>query len=410
MTAPFLRLTREFVFLTLIIFTFGGEAEGRLWTDRKGYAEEADLVKFDGKNATVRLKDGTEVTFGIDQLSDADQKFLLKSYVPEKPKPAPEEEGGYFNWDDPWPRTAEVKDVEITVEKEDVETKKFIYTSNHFRFICDVRLTGSVVSTFAKMFEASHEFCRVIPLTFRREVISDEKFDVRLFETKAGYVKAGGPPASAGVFISGRGKNYVMVPLVSLGVQKFGSGYRRDREKDDSTLVHEIVHQLSPACYFQPGARGWFSEGIAEYISNTPYRSGRFRIANNFDEVTDYFSAFGKDGRGGRNLGEEFTAPALKNFMTMPYGEFVANANFNYGLGLALVTYFIHLEGEGDAALLKKFLAKLHEKKRIRSPQDQKEVLDILLNGRTWEELQDDISKGWRRKGIKISFRESRTQ
>jgi len=30
--------------------------------------------------------------------------------------------------------------------------------------------------------------------------------------------------------------------------------------------------------YYAPSARGWFSEGMAEYIAVTPYRSGKFSV------------------------------------------------------------------------------------------------------------------------------------
>ncbi len=406
MKAPSLFYPAFFAFYALLSI---GTLSARTWTSTAGHSEEGKLVKFDGKNVTVLLTDRTEASFPFDMLSQPDQEFLKKNHPPEIPKKAPTTETNPFNWDDPWPAAAFVKDTEITVEKEDEENSKFIYTSNNFRFICDVRLTGSVVRTFAKMFEASHEYCRIVPLALTGGIKTNGKYDVRLFETKASYVAAGGPPASAGVFIRRGNQSWIMVPLISLGVQKFGSGYRRDRDKDDSTLVHEIVHQLTPNSYFEQGSRGWFSEGLAEYISNTPYRNGRFRISNNFDAITEYFSAYGKEGTGGRNLGKEFRAPALRDYMTMPYGKFTANANFNYGFGLCLTTYFLHLEGEGDGALIKTFLAKFHEKGRIRSKKDLQEVLDILLNGRTWEELQDDVSKKWKRKGIKITFGPSRS-
>lgn len=388
-------------FLSLITTSLSA----RTWTATGGHIAEGELVEFDGTTVTLLLTNGKNAQLPLSRLSEADQEFVKENHQVEKPLDKPTSSEDIFNWDDPWPDQAVIKDVEVIVESEDAENKKFIYASNHFRFTCDVRLTSSVVSTFAKMFEASHRYCDIIPLSFKHQRKSTEKFDVRLFEEKADYIKAGGPPSSAGVFLRRGKKSWIMIPLISLGVQKFGSGYRRDRDKSDSTLVHEIVHQLSPPAYFARGARGWFSEGFADYISQTPYRSGRFKVTNNFDYLTEYFSAFGKDGRRGRNLGKEISAPALQDFMSMSYQKFLSNSNFNYGFGLCITTYFIHLEGEGDASLLKTFLAKLHEKQRIQSDEELQELLEILLNGRTWEELQEDVQKKWRRKGIKITFR-----
>lgn len=395
-------LTSLLLLLAVLIPLTHLPLNARTWTSKSGHTENGDLKKFDGKSVTIRLEDGNHATFPLDSLSLTDQEFIKNNHTPPPNTPQPKK--NIFNWDDPWPDKAVVKDVEITVETEDVEKKEFVYTSNHFRFTCDVRLTSTVVSTFAKMFEATHQYCDLIPLSFKNDHEESDKYDIRLFEHKEDYIKAGGFPSSSGIFFRKGKKSWIMVPLVSLGVQKFGSGYRRDRDKDDSTLVHEIVHQLSPLAYSRTGTRGWFSEGFAEYVAQTPYRNGRFKIANNFDEIIEYFTAFGKDGTGGRNLGREFTAPALRDFLNMPYQEFLANSNFNYGLGLCITTYFLHLEGEGNASLLKAYLAKLRENYPIKTKEKLQEIQKILLNGRTWEELEKDITKKWRKKGIKITF------
>ena len=196
-----------------------------------------------------------------------------------------------------------------------------------------------------------------------------------------------------------------MVPLTSLGVRPVGSGYMRDRDKSDGTLIHEITHQLTPRNYYFAGARGWFSEGIAEYTTATPYRSGRFKVKTNFDDIVEYATAYGKKGTRGRALGEEIRAPSLKEYMLMSYSDFTSSrANFNYGFGLILTTYFLHMDGEGDAARMKGFLKELR-KMKWNDPPDA--ALEKLLDGRTFDELEEDVAKAWRRKGVKIHFAES---
>jgi hypothetical protein len=347
-----------------------------------------------------------------DRLIVEDQEFLKKRAV-EVQKAAAEKarfeaaekkrnEG--LNWDDPWPETIVFKeDPEIDVVMEDAEKNRFIYTSTNYRFTCDVRLSKSVVSTFADMFESTHNYCRALPLAITGGGMKGGKYDILLFETKESYVKAGGPPSSSGVFIGGR--NIVMVPLTSLGVRKVGSGYMRDRDRSDGTLIHELTHQLSPYVYYAKGARGWFSEGLAEYTTATPYRYGRFKVKNNFDDIKAYATAYGKKGSRGRALGEMINAPALRDYMLMSYADFTGSrANFNYGFGLIITTYFLHLDGEGDAARMKEFLKGLR-----RTPRggDTTKALDKLLDGRSWEELENDISEGWGRKGVDITFRGS---
>jgi hypothetical protein len=178
-----------------------------------------------------------------------------------------------------------------------------------------------------------------------------------------------------------------------------GSGYMLDRDVSNRTLVHELTHQLTPGPYFGPGAMGWFTEGIAEYVAATPYRQGRFKVKSNFDDIVAYATGYGKENDGGRALGQEIKAPPLKDYFQMPYSAFTGtDANLNYGLALMLTTYFLHLDGEGDAARMKAFL------KALRDGKQGQEAIDVLLDGRSYAEMEDAISKGWRRKGVRIGF------
>jgi len=188
-----------------------------------------------------------------------------------------------------------------------------------------------------------------------------------------------------------------MVPFESLGLVKRTSSWSVDYDKTNKTLPHEITHQLMDREYFAPGARGWFSEGIAEYIAATPYRSGKFTVNKAQSAIEQYVTGFAKD-RHGRNLGTEINAPDLEKFMMMSYRDFTANGNFNYGLGALLVTYFNHYDGDGDAKNVKNFLRALKEGKK------GEEALEALRAGRSFEELEEDIARGWRKRGVKINF------
>ena len=367
----------------------------RIWTADQGWTFEAEFVSATDKDIKVVLENGETLDIPLVRLTPMDRKWVEEALKKE-------EKEGLLNWDDTWPDIIEFEgDPNIEVEKEDTEANKFVYSSENYRFICDVRLSKSVVGTFADMFEATRLFCQAVPLAMDGGKKVDGKYVIILFETKESYFKAGGPVGSVGVFFGG--SNVVMVPLSSLGVRKVGSGYMRDRDKNDNTLIHELTHQLTPGFYYRPGLRGWFTEGIAEYVASTPYSYGRFRVGGNIDEIVDYATAHGDGGKGGRALGKEIKGPPLEQFMMMPYSEFAgARANFNYGFGLLMTTYFFHLDGDGDAARLKAAL-KIVRGQRSRADGPQK-ILAALLDGRTFAELEEDISEEWRRKGVKISF------
>jgi len=383
----------------------------RTWTDKQGRTIEATLVDSNDSEVTLQLDANSKIVkLPLSRLSAEDLKFLGKdpANVPDvkpapgrkelPPKPGPAPAGDGINFDAPWPQSVRFDaDPQIQTVTEDKEAKRFVYESANYRFVCNVRLSQSVVKGFAVMFESTYNYCRALPLAISGGEKTEGKYLILLFETKEEYVKAGGPPTSAGVYMPA--KNTVMVPLTSLGVRPVGSGYMLDRDKTNGTLIHELTHQLTPGPYYSRGAMGWFSEGIAEYTTATPYRSGVFKVKSNFDDIVAYATGYGKDDTRGRALGEKIQAPALKDFMLMSYGNFTGpNANFNYGFGLILTTYFLHLDGDGDAARAKKFLQGLREGKT------GEDAIAALLDGRSYKEMEEAITKGWKRKRVEIEF------
>lgn len=372
----------------------------RVWTDDQGRKVKAVLASIENGSALLLLPDGRELPYPLAKLSKIDQAFIKKYGLDGHEEETPDgniEEPVIDNFNDPWPdRVTFEGDPEIVTVTESPEESTFIYESANYRYNCDVRLSNSVVKGFAVLFEATHQFTRALPLAINGGKKIDGKYQIFLFETEESYNKAGGPPGSAGVFIGG--KNIIMVPLTSLGVRPVGSGYMLDRDKSNKTLPHELLHQLTPRRYYAKGAVGWFTEGLADYIGVTPYRSGSFNVKTNFKPIVEYVTAYGKDGNGGRAIGEEINLGPLKKFMLMPYSEFLANPQVNYGCGLLITNYFFHMDREGDAARIKKFLQALNAGKQGEA------ALEVLLDGQTWLELEQDIAKAYSRKGVDFTF------
>ncbi len=105
---------------------------------------------------------------------------------------------------------------------------------------------------------------------------------------------------------------------------------------------------------------------------------------------------------GGRALGKEITLPDLKTFMLQSYSSFLEEAQLNYGVGLLITYYFLQMDGDGDAKRIKDFL------KALRKGKDREEALNVLLDGRTFEELEADIAKAWKRRGVELTFAPAR--
>lgn len=69
--------------------TLSVHAEYRTWTNPSGTTIDAEFMKQDGDNVTLRLRNGKLTTFSQSKLSDADREFIKtnasKTPVPESP-------------------------------------------------------------------------------------------------------------------------------------------------------------------------------------------------------------------------------------------------------------------------------------------------------------------------------------
>ena len=246
--------------------------QARVWTATSGHIVEATLISADDTTATLRLGNGKTTVMSLENLSGVDCEYVkawLKknpkgrtkpSAAPVKPAPSPapattpgptppattpagtttpgpapapatkppagglgDKNAGPVGFDGPWPTQAFVPDeLNIEVVKEDDASQVYVYRSTHFEFTCNVQLRTRLVSACAKVFEATHEFLRLLPLNHRTTAGREELFPVLLFEHYEQYVKAGGPSGSAGVCIERADGIKVLVPLKSMGVKKVG--------------------------------------------------------------------------------------------------------------------------------------------------------------------------------------------
>lgn len=376
-------------------------AEGeRTWTNNTGQTIVATLVGVSDDKVVLQMGEKSfEVPLA--SLSADDQAFISewgKKEDSKNPNPSETDEK-QGNWDAPWPTLVSTStDPPIEVVKEDKESGEYIYTSPHYEFLSNVRLNASLVKRFSVLFEATNQLCQELPLGLTPS-FRTEKHKIRLFETREEYIANGGPPDSVGVYRARETEGEVLIPLTSLGVKKVASSYSIDSSKENHTISHELTHQLTDFAYFVKGARGWFSEGLAEYVGTTGYRSGKFNL-NNLDRIKARVTAYGSDGQGGRALGTTIEAPDLQEFLQMDYSaEFLAKPQLHYGLATLIVYYYFHMDGDKDAAHIKNFLRALKEGKKT------PEIFELLLAGRSWDEMEAAISQAWRSRGIKITFR-----
>jgi hypothetical protein len=374
----------------------GDPASARTWTNTLGRTFEADFVKMDGANV-IFTAGGRAFSTPLADLSVNDRAVLKQSSkMALAPTPAAAATAVPSTLGRAWPTEVRLDGaVACKVISEDRKTRRYVYESPNYRFTCDARVTDDALRNFSVMFETVRKYAKSMPLSLGGGWERQGKLDVLLFGTMAAYLGAGGAPGSAGCFSRG----VVLVPMESLGLKEGGTGFSLDSTRHNAVLVHELTHQLTPDAYMQVGARGWFTEGLAEYMAITPYNWGYFRPDIHGNVVKSYVTTGGGNGLAGRALGTSLTVPRLKDFLLMPYGHFSGGeANRHYGFGLLLTHYFFHMEGNGKAFRITQFL------KGLQLGQRGEQALAPLLGGGSYEKLEAEISAAWAKMGVQIRF------
>jgi hypothetical protein len=369
----------------------------RTWTDVQGRTLKAALMGVTEQGVQLRLENGTVSTVPFDRLSPEDRQYLSKQPKSD-PAATPTTPSTPSTPSAAWPSDVALKGVpEVTTVKEDVEAGEFIYQTEHYEFRCDAKLGASVVREFARLFEATHLVNHELPLNLSPKPESgQEKFLALLFKDKQDYYNAGAIPGSAGVYMGG--KKCLMVPMESLGVRQVGKRFSLDRDSDNTTLIHEITHQMMN--HWIPNLPTWYVEGSAEYVAAAKYRQGRFAFTRMGDNVVAYL----RENKGVWD--KKWTMWHLHHLMQID-GEAWSGAigsdktvsMRNYASSAILTFYFYHLDDAGDGKNLVNYL------KDIKAGTLQRLAAQRhLIRGRSYAAIEKELAQKMRRWGLDLEF------
>ncbi|MFC5050477.1 hypothetical protein ACFPK9_07615 [Rubritalea spongiae] len=295
-----------------------------------------------------------------------------------------------------WPRTVYAPTrIDIQAKYQEFKKGHYVYESTHYRFVSDAKLEPKVVQRFAVLFETTYEYVMELPLNASgRYLEKEEKFKIYLFGNYRNYVRAGGSPGSAGVYLPRT--QMVMVPLEMLGLEDRGGEWVYVKDVSNKVLAHELQHQLTGGTRFP----AWYIEGSAEYVASTRYTHGAYHVVNGKTRMFDYVRD--KDGLAdgsGRRLGGRIAMMPLEQFMDLNYQNFSrGRVHENYAVALMLTYFFYHEDGNGDAAGMKAYI------KALQKGKVEKEARKHLLRGRTHAELQEQFRRFCSTGGIAVEF------
>lgn len=401
---------RYFTFC-LFFFVLTATADDRSWTSNDGNKVVGEIVSLEGDEISLRTAKGV-FKFPLSRLSKDDQAFAQEwkkkaSAPPESGTPTGKVMGEGLDTVKlgEWPKSvsADFELDQIVVVKEDKKSGEYIYRSPHFEFQASLRLSKSVIREFARIFEATYEFARVMPIGLDPQPWGEGFYLTKLYTTKNDYFSDGGMEGSGGMFsYSWRGsdkeltKSIIKVPLPNLGVEYTGTRFIVDHKKRSDTLIHEIAHQMTGR--WLPLLPTWFTEGLAETISTQRYSGGRFNLTSMDRSIKEDVVKRSQSDR-------EFTMLNLERLMTITGREWAqelaegTGGSMNYPSANLLFYYFARLEGKGDGKNLVEYMKAVSE-----GMKEEEARTEMLMSGRSFEALQEDVAKKWRSEGLRIKF------
>jgi len=363
-------------------------SDAHTFTSTDGRKLEADIVAATESTVTIkRRSDKRTFTLNMDRLIAEDVVFIEAWLNKQKAaKALPNKEVKEIG---KWPRKLKPDNYAITIVREDTAAETYIYQTPHFEFQSNVKLARKVVREFSQIFESTLLAVAELPLDFNPRVPDGKHYITQIFETREQYVSAGGVPNSGGVYFQGNRK--IKLPLESLGVKKSSSSYTLDESQNRSTLAHEITHQVTHDWLGKLPV--WASEGIAEYIEHVPYERGAFR----FDQYE--ISEAVRSGSA-RLTRLEVLMNMDKKTWNQTLVENRRAALSNYRSAFMLFYYFCHFDLD-DADNPRRLYDYLHA---INTGESKDAALKILLDGRSYEELESALMRAYKRDDVEVSF------
>ncbi len=394
----------------------------RSWKTTDGREIVASIQTYDGEKVILREAGGLRHELPAGLIIPEDREALV-AWRESQPVKLPDTVG------------VSGPSLEVEVVSEDEASGRFVYRTPHFEFTSEGRLMQSLLKDVTRNFEATYELLKVLPWGIDPAPESGDRFRALLVRTQSAYEEAGGPKNTSGVYY--RSRQMFIIPFESLGIRPMGKSFSKSSDYNSDTLVHELTHQMMHA--WLPLLPTWVVEGTAEYTNILPLRSGIFRLSAARSGLRDYLDQLKRNG----GVPEPYPIDQLFWITGDEWLSLMAKdadeAQRLYFTSYLLVYFFMHLDGEGDGARFIRYFRTVGKTKReveayrsqvaaFRGPDGrvnwpanlpppkkpevlasdearaafEKSTLEILLDGRTSEQLFDEVRSAYRRYGLRL--------
>lgn len=398
-------MKNRFLLLTLTgIVAASSVLEARVWTNGNGATISGNLVEVRDAELDILLADGRRVTIPRKILSGVDNAYadewLRRSRDGEGPPPedqfpqpqqvtdtSTDKKVVPTNWMDPWPKKSGYDGVIMFKVLQQLDGYS-VYESDHFRIESPKPLDRTELDALFIRFESALAALAALPFNLRLAMAPPVRYVIRVSFDDAGWKESGG---GDGEMIGVSGTHFIVrlnrtdpdFP-VSIELRK------RATIPDFSYLkpIHIMTHWVMQFL----GKIYWLNEGLASYMEVMPEKEGMF----------DYEHDIALSARSvPRTIRKSsLSLPSLEKILTQegaPQGS--ERDLMRMKAGVLLVTvFFIRMDrGGGEMKNLRRYLQQIQR-------DGKGNPVELLLDGRTWKELENEIVDAWRPHRVILKF------
>lgn len=375
--------------------SLAGSVHARIWTNDRGATVVAVLVAVRDAEVDLKLQDGRVVAVPRNVFSGEDQAYILEwvksgGTLPDTDAGAenPPVQGGspsrYAplepNWGIPWPAAAAAPSFLLvkTVQETD---ELSVYETDHFILESPGKLSETERMVLARRFETVLSVLAGVPMNLTVARRPSRKYLVRVCFQEEDFDRAPG-------LKNGRLKFSPTSFTVLLLRDSKGKPLKLDAVDPRFAVTHWVTQSMD--------LEHWLVDGFSAYMAFLPmvkeaavFRKLPARLASMLPRAV--------------RTGKE-PLPALADMLARDSSHSAAGHDgpvkgdtAGYWAGLLWTVYWCHLEGEGKSERLRRYL-------KAWDAEDGGKARGILLDGKSPEEVQQEMAAAWKKLGVKLKF------
>ena len=374
--------------------SLAGSVQARIWTNDRGATVVAVLVAVRDAEVDLKLQDGRIVAVPKNVFSGADQAYILEwvksgGTLPDtdgaENPPAQGASGGRYvplepNWDAPWPERAAAPGYLLVKAVQETDELS-VYETDHFVIESPGKLPETERMALARRFETILSALAAVPMNLAVARRPSRKYLVRVCFQEEDFNKAPG-------LRNGRLKFSPTSFTALLLRDKKGKPLKLDAVDPRFAVTHWVAQSMD--------LEHWLVDGFSAYMAFLPME----KEAMVFRKLPGRLAAMlPRAVRTGRE-----PLPALADLLARDSVHSAAGHGLpskgdasRYWADLLWTVYWCHLEGDGKAERLRRYL-------EAWDAEDVNGAHAVLLDGKAPEEVEREMAAAWKKLGVKLKF------